>query len=822
MKVWILAWRSFSYDWRSVELRILALALTVAVTALSSVNFFTDRIRKVITQQAAELLGGDLRISAPEPLPKAFFERAQNDQLYTTSTLTFRSMALHHEDTLLTEVKAVQEGYPLYGQLWVTEAGKEVPTKEIPAPGKIWVEAQLLTQLNMHVGEALNLGEMTLTIDRVISYEPDRGGLFFQLAPRILMNFKDIEKTQLLSAGSRVTYKLLAKGEKLPFYRAWLEKNLQPGQKIEGLKDSQPELRLTLERVEQFLGLAALLSVLLGGVAIAVASQYFSRKQADVSAILRCLGATQKLILQLYILRILGLGILASGLGCVLGWLAQQGLAYLLAHYLLLLHLPLPSWKPWGIGMATGLITLLGFALPPLLHIHQVPLLWVLRHDQGVMPPSGWQVVAFASFALSALLGWQIGDFSLMLYLGGGIAITVVLLMAMAWGAIASLRFFYTPWQFGLANLIRRAQSSRLQLASLSMGIMALLLLAIVRVNLFTTWQNTLPPGTPNHFIVNIFPQEAQAVQEKLTALLAPQSFTLYPMIRGQLITINGQTISASHYTDTRTQRLVERTFNLSYVKTLPEDNRLVAGRFWTLHDQKQFSVEQELAQKIGIKLGDSLCFQVATQKVCATVTSLRSVQWDSFHANFFILASPDVLQNLPTTYLTSVYLPHSTDSSLSQLVRAFPNITVINITALMSRARHLMDQAVLAIEYVFGLTLLSGLLILYITIIASREERLYEGAILRILGATQRQLLMSIISEFMTIGLLAGGLAALAANSLGYLLAKNVLNLSYHIDLEVWIIGLVGSALGITLAGILGTRSVLQHPPLEILRRVM
>ncbi len=833
MNTFFLAFRYLCRDWRHPELRILVWAVVIAVTAVSAVNFFTDRLSQVMEQQASELLGADLRISSSEPLPPAFQEYAGRLHLQTATWLSFYSVILYNDDTLLTEVKAVSEGYPLRGQLRIAGQlyGTEAVTSTIPASGKIWVEERVLTQLGLKIGEKVALGEMNFTIDKVLTLEPDRGGLFFQLSPRVLMNLADAEKTRLIREGSRVKYGLLVAGSvaEVETYRRWLEEpsRLLKGQRLEGVKDGNRELRLALQRAEQFLGLAAILAVLLAGAAVAVAAQYFSQKEADASAIMRCFGATQKLIVQIYLLRLFGWGILASGGGCVIGWLAQQGLAMILGNYFSILMLPAPSFRPVFMGLATGLITLLGFALLPILQIRHVPPVRVLRHDLETTRPALGEMIVGASVAMTLLIFWQADDPTLAIWMIGGTWVTLLMLLGTAYGLVYSLRLFRgranVAWRFGLTNVGRRAHTSSVQLMALGLGIMALLLLAVVRIDLLESWQGRLPEGTPNHFMVNIQPEEVGAVQVKLISELklppSSKSIIMYPMIRAQLVTLNDQAVSAENYSNLRAKQLVGRTFNLSYVTQLPESNKIVAGRFWEANEARQLSVEEGFAKELGLQLGDVLQFRVAHQEVKAQITSLRSVQWDSFQVNFFILASPDVLQDLPATYLTSFYLPHTASGVIAELVREFPSVTVMNVDVLMAQVRRLMERASLAIEFVFGFTLLASLMVLYAAISASHEERLYESAILRTLGATRRQVLWGLIAEFSVLGLLAGILAAIAASGFGYLLAAHVFDLPYHFNPGLGLLGGIGGTFGVGLAGVLGTYRVLQSPPLAVLQ---
>jgi len=825
MKAFKLAIRSLQRDWRSAEVRILMLALVVAVAAVTAVSFFTNRIHRVMDLQTAELLGADLRVSSADALPSAFVDEAHRHGLQTAQFWEFPSVILHDEETALISVKAVTESYPLRGQLQVAERlyGVETVTTEIPAPSQLWVETRLLTQLGLQVGDSLDLGEMQFTIAKALTYEPDRGGLLFQLAPRVLMNLDDVEKTKLVSLGSRVRYQLLVAGDKMAEYRTWLGPQIQAGQQIQGVEESRPELRSALERAERFLGLAALIALILAGAAVAIAAQHFSQRQADASAIMRCLGATQKFVLQVYLLRMLSLGLLASGVGCVLGWLAQTVLSALLANYFAITTLPAPSVTPVLVGFATGLITLLGFALLPLLRIRAVPPLRVLRRELGATPLAVWQVVGVASLAMALLVFWQAGDSKLALLMIAGTFLTLLILAAAAYGLVHSLRLFRhqagVTWRFGLANLARRSRASSVQLAAFGLGIMALLLLAVVRVDLLDAWQDNLPEGLPNHFIINIQKDGVESLQAKLSE---PQynSSGMYPMLVGRFVAINGQPVLAKNYTSNRAKRFVARSFSLSSAEMLPKDNSIVAGKFWN-SEPGQLSVEVGFAKEMGINLGDTLHFRIAGQDVSAKVTSLRSVQWQSFNVNFFVLASPDVIQDLPKTYITSFYLANPASNFIPSLVREFPSITVINVEALLAQVRQIISRASLAIQYIFLFTLLAGVMVLYAAIYASHEERLYEGAILRTLGATRRQVLLSLIAEFSTLGFLAGVLAACAASGIGCVLAVQVFDLPYQFNGWLWVIGVLGGALGVGLAGVLGTRSLLQRPPLETLRKI-
>ena len=812
---------------RIPELRILALGVVLAVASLSSVGFFTDRVQRAMSMQSAELLGADLVIASSTEPRETVRQSAREAGLQVTETVSFPSVALYRDTTLLTEVKAVSAGYPLRGRLKLAAQplGEEFTVQGIPAPGEAWVEARVLQQLGAAIGDVIQLGERGFTASRVLSYEPDRGGDLFQLAPRVLLNAADLPSTGLITPASRVRYRLLLAGPEtaITTYRHQLAQQLEPGERLQDVRDARPELRAALDRARQFLGLAAVTAVLLAGAAISVAARHYAERQADTSAVMRCLGASGRTILRSYTVRLLRLALGASLAGCLLGFLAQELLVRLLAHWFTTALPPASAW-PVLAGIGAGLVTVGGFALPYLLTLTRVPPLRVLRRDLAAPPPSAWLVLLLAFTALAGLLLRVAGDLELAGWLLLGTSATGLLLWLAGLGLIRALSVFSfrgrLAWRFGLAGLARSGRLGGLQVASFGLGIMALLILGIVRIDLLHSWQANLPVTAPNQFLINVQAGEI----EPLGTLLRAGGVSLagfYPMVRGRLIAINDHAVRPKDFTEPRARRLVEREFNLSWATRLPEDNRIVAGRWWPAGAEggDGLSLEQGLAETLGIRLGDRLRFTIAGQELNARVSSLRSVAWDSFRVNFFVILPPGVLERFPATYITSFYLPEERAKLLTRLIQRFPSVTVIDVRAIMRQVRAIMDRATLAIEYVFVFTLLAGLMVLYAAIQASREGRRHDTAILRTLGASRRQVLASLFIEFTTLGALAGLLAAAGASAVGYVLAARVFELPYHLNPWVWLAGTLGGALGVGLAGTMGTRSVLRQPPLLTLR---
>jgi len=832
------AWRALRRDWRAGELRILAVALVIAVASVTAVGFFTDRTRQAMQQQASELLAADLVVVSATKPDEAWIGQAQRLHLAQVQTLSFVSVVLAHRQTQLVEIKAVSSGYPLRGRLRIAlrPFAADAATDTIPQRGHVWLDPYLMDLLAVSVGDTINLGAGRFTVARVLTYEPDRGGNLFSIAPRLLMNLADVPATRLLQPGSRVRYRLLLAGDQqnIAAFRSWMTPDLVEGTQVQDVREARPEMRAALERAEQFLGLASLVSVMLAGVAVATSARRYASRHLNNSAIMRCLGATQTFITRLYLRQILLLGLTASLLGGLLGYMAQFGLAYLLAG-LITASLPAPSLLPFALGIVTGLVTLAGFALPPLLRLKDVSPLRVLRRDIGTLPPHAMMVYGAASAAMAALMLWHIHDLKLTGYVLGA---TVVTLLVQASAAYLLIRILHprrlhvgVAWRFGLANISRRAHGSIVQILAFGLGIMVILLLSLVRADLLADWKHSLPPDAPNYFLINIQKAQLSSLQRFFNQhrLSAPQ---WHPMVRARLIAINGREITPADFSNERARRLVEREFNLSWTKQPPTGNRIVAGQWWTPQtgvnppsekdgNNGLLSVEQGLAETLGLKLGDVLTYRIAGEDIRATITNLRALKWDSFQVNFFVLTPPGLLEDFPATYITSFYLPVQNKTVLSDLVKQFPNITVIDVDAIMSKVRQVIDRVTLAVEYVFLFTLLSGLVVLYAAIQSTHDERMMESAILRTLGASHRQLWLGLAAEFTTLGLLAGWLAAAAASGAGYLLASRVFDINYHFDPWLWLIGMAGGALGIGAAGILGMRSVFQTPPLHVLRRL-
>lgn len=819
-------------DWRAGELRFLLVALMIAVASLSSVGFFVDRMRNGLNRDANKLLGADLLVSADQPINPSWRIEAQQRGLILAETVVFPSMAIAGEGEVATarlvSLKAVSTGYPLRGNLKLHQAGKQVPTKEIPASGTVWIDPALLTALKLRLGDTLKLGEQEFSVAGSIAAEPDRGASFMNFAPRAMIAMSDLEATHLVQSGSRVTYRLLLAGT--PKAIAGFQKFLQDaiatgnfkGVRLESLESGRPEMRATLDRAEQFLSLVSLLSAMLAAVAVAMAARRFMLRHIDACAMLRCLGLTQNQVTSMYLFEFLFLGLVGSMAGVLLGFAGHFVLLAWLGQ-LVSSDLPGASWLPALQGCATGLLLLVGFALPPLLQLRNVPHNRVIRREQDAPQPLTLLSYLLGLGMFLILLLWQVGDLKLGLLTAAGFLAGLFGFALIAWLAVASLKRLrgmshHLAWRFALTSLQRRRSATALQVVALALGLMALLLLTIVRADLIAAWKKSTPADAPNHFVINIQPEQKNEIGARLQKITTPE---LYPMIRGRLIQVNQKPILADSYLDGRARQLVEREFNLSTMRDLPAKNSIVAGHWYTdsAAEQAEASVEEGIAKTLNLKLGDRLTFDVAGQQVSAAITSLRKLEWGSMRVNFFVVINPKAMTDLPQTWITAFRLPETDKTFVNQLTQDFPNLTVVDVGAMLAQVQSVLDQVVTAVEFLFLFTLASGVLVLYAALAGSQDLRMREAALLRALGATRKELSQAQWIEFSLVGGLAGLLAASGASGIGWALARFSFEFEWSFSAWVWLAGLLVGASCALIGGWAGLRHVLNQPPLLSLR---
>ncbi len=829
MKALGLALRTLAREWRSGELGVLLLALTVAVAALTGVGFLVGRISAAVALQASSVLAADVRLSSPRPLSEDYFAEAARRGLASSRSTSLLSVVFNGDASELTNLTAVTAGYPLRGRLLIAAEpfAPGAPAAGIPAPGEAWPASKLLAAVGGRVGSQLSIGAATLRVTRVLISRPDQGGTFAELAPSLIMNAADLPATRLIQPGSRASYAGLFAGQRAAIedFKDWLSAHKLRGERLRDITDASPQVRNAVDRAGRFLSLASLVSVLLCAIAVAMAARRYVHRHLDTVALLKTLGATRAFTLSVAVLQLLALALVAALAGSVLGFLAQEWLLRTIRGLLAVTELPAPGAAPLALGVMTAIAVLAGFALPPLIQLGRVPALRVLRRDVG--PPPLLVLFAFgpAVAVVASLIYWVVRDARLFAYLAVGLAVFVTVLAAAGTGLVliaGRLRGRVgVAWRFGVANLSRRRAESVVQLVAFGAGIMVLLLLGIIRDDLNSDWKRTLPPDLPNYFFINIPPGERDAFI-RFVAELGARTTRVLPMIRGRLTAINGRAIDAGHRGGRGEEEgFATREQNLTWTTDLGSDNRIVAGRWWTEQDAGRplVSLATEFQEALGVRLGDRLTFDVGGETIEATVASIRKVKWDSFRPNFFIVFAPGVLDRVAGTYMTSAYFRPGTARTLAELAHRFPSVSIFDIEELLAQVRAVLDKAALAVQSVFVFTLFAGLTVLLAAVQSSRDERRYESAMLRTLGASRGTVVQGVLAEFVTLGALSGLIAAAGASLAAYFLTTRWLELRYTFDLTPWWVGVVGGALLVAAGGWLATRSVVNQPPLATLR---
>ncbi len=829
MKTFALAWRQLRRDLAAGDVRILIAALVLAVLAVTAVGFVTDRAERALAIEANRLLGGDAVVRGDAPIAGAVRAAANVPQLQRTETVELQTMVRVGERLQLGDLRALGEGFPLRGAFRIAGAdGVERDAGSVPARGTIWMSRAGADTLGAKLGDEIALGDAHLRLAALVVQEPDAALDYFNVAPKVFLNLADVPATGLVQEGSRIRYRLVVAGPAAAVeqFVDTARPALDRGQRLETIADARPEIRSALDRAGRFLGLAALVSVVLAAVAVAMAARRHSERHLSGTAVMRCLGASQRTVVGIQVGELLMLGVIASSIGVALAFALQWAIGGWLAQALKL-SIPPAGWMPALQGLGVGLVVLMAFGAPPVLALRRVPALRVLRRDLDPTEPSAW-LVAIAGFAgLAALLWWKAGSAALGLSMLLGIIATLAVLALLAWGLIVVLRRVRSrlrgSLRYGLANVSRRAGASIAQVSALGLGLMALLLLTFVRTDLLDRWQLALAADAPNRFIVNVQDDQVDAVRGFIAeqGIAAP---TLYPMIRGRLVEHDGKAVTGKDYAEQgdRAQRLAEREFNLSVAGHLRDDNRVTEGKFWSgMPAKPEASVEEEFAKRLGWKIGDRIAFDIAGQRFEATITSLRSVDWESFRPNFFVIASPGSLDGFPASHITAVSVPAQRPRFTADLVERFPNLSVIDIDAVLKQVRSTADQVSTVVEVVFYFSLVAGVLVLMAAVSASQDERLLEGGVMRAIGGSRRQLRLAQASEFAAIGLLSGLTAAIAASVLAGVVATQVFDLPWEAD---WRMAAVGAALGVLaalLAGMFATRRVLDAPPSVTLREL-
>ena len=826
-----LLWR----DWRSGELTLLLASLIIAVSTVTTITLFVDRLQQALVRESASFLAADLVIASNAPISPLILAYADQQGLARAETLDFLSMVFAADRAQFASVKAVSPTYPLRGKLIVADQpfARGRIASSGPAPGEVWLESRLLPALPLALGDKLEVGLASLKVSQVLIKEPDRGGGFDSAGPRVLMNGQDVAATSVVQPGSRLSYRYLFAGDRdaLAAFSAWVKPQLGEDARLFGVKDGTARIGNALQRGERFLLLGGLLGVLLAGVAIALAAQRYSLRHYDHVAIMKTLGASPSSIDSLFLMIFLAVGLCSTLLGSLVGYLVQTGIAGILAPFIPI-ELPEPGWRPIWLGMVTGLVCLLSFALPPLLKLRSTEPVRVIRRDLAPATLNNRLSHLAALLGTLGLMWWYSQDLWLTATIFSGGLVAVLVLGILAYALLRSGRVLGmqagSAWRLALAGMQRRGQENTLQILVFGLAIMLLLILFLVRTALIDQWRAQIPADAPNHFALNISPEDVAPIRALLLANDIDAQ-PLYPMIRGRISQVNG--VLAKEYDSDREQQRTQAADtrgpntnsarNLTWAADLPDDNILMDGVWWPMDyaGEALVSLEQDLAVANDLKVGDVLEFDIQGRSLAARVASIRSVAWDNLQPNFYIIFSPGALEDFPSTFMTSFHLGANQKLFLNTMIRAYPTMTVIEVDAIIEQIQLIISQVTLAIELVLVLIMLAGGMVLLASIQASMDERFKQHAILRTLGASQRLVMGSLVIEFCMLGLFAGLLATVGAEVTVYVLETQVFELTYQLNPLLWLLGPGVGVLLIGTIGTLATRKVVKTSPTIVLR---
>lgn len=827
MKAVRFALRSFGRELRSGEVLVLLGAVALAVAALTAVGFLTDRIGKAVARQANEVLAADLRLRSQEPIPDTWRDKAEAFDLRTAETNTFPSVVFGGDLSALATIKAVSASYPLRGNVRVSDTmfGEQRVVEGIPPRGEAWADGALLARVEADVGDRLAVGELNLLVTAVLTYRPDQSMGFASLAPSLLMNIEDIPASGLISAGSRVGYGLLVAGDDrlVNEFNDAIQEDLPESVRASEREESSERAYRAADRAQRFLSLTAVISLLLSAVAVAMSARRFAHRRMDTVALMKSLGATQRFVIAVALIQLILLGSLGVFVGSVVGFTAEEILSWILAD-LIAGDLPPVGLMPVVLACGSALVLLVGFALPSLIQLRNTPPLRVLRHDAMPPPASRLLVAGLSLAAVAALLYRSVGDALMLIIVLGGIVVIAAALYLVGRILVATMGRFRSgvgvAWRYGLANVARRGRDSAVQVVAFGLGLTVLLLLTIVRTDLLQRWRQTLDQNAPNHFMINIQPHELDSVADiYATAGIEVPKFV--PLIRARMSTINGESVKERAYPNPGGQWMANREANLSFAATLSSSNEIVEGEWWPedYEGPPLVSVEEEAALETGLTIGDRMTFVIAGRELEATITSVRKINWDSFQPNFFMVFSPGALDGMPTTYISSLRLEKDQQPVLIKLVRAHPSISVIDLDSILQQIRGIVEKASLAVQAVFIFTLAAGIAVLFAAVQSTIDERRFESAMLRALGARKRTVFAGVMAEFAALGAAAGILASAGASILAAIVAVRLFELPYEFNPWVWAVGVAAGVLVVCASGFVAARGAVNAPPVDVLR---
>jgi len=823
-----IAFRIFRRDWKRGDLLVLLFAMCIAMASISVIYLVIDRIETATEREVADVLGADLVVSSPTPVAESWLSRAEQLGLQQATSVEFSSVLFANEKLQLSSIKAVSDGFPLKGRIEVADSPyqEKVIAQGIPPRGEVWVEPRIYSILQVAKGSEVELGYTNLKVGGAIMLQPGQGSTLFNIAPSAIMNIDDLEATKIIQPGSRVRYRYLFTGEveSLKNFRDEIKEKLTTSQRLVTIFDESPIAGSAITRSKKYIGLSSLLTMILLGVTIAMSASRYARRQFDTSALMRCFGLTNNQVLKIFT-HILAL-VCFSGIliGSLVGVLFQEMLVALLAEQFVE-NLPNADYGVLLLPMLATIILLFGFSLPSLIQLKSVPPMRVLRRQLQPMGLQSWSVYLLSGLTLVFVMWLQMGDLKLLASVLVGLSIMAVIFALIASGILRLMkgmaRSNSAAVNFSLRQLDANKGITLLHLLAFSITIFVIALIILVRGELLAKWQQSLGENIPNHFMVNVKPAEV----EQLQGFFAQNKLEfsgLYPMIRGRIVGVNGEDIKTAVSEQGQQHNSLRRELNITWAKDLPIGNEVVEGEWnWAASDELfQISIEDKTAEALGLGLGDTLDFTIGSEKWRATIANIRSIDWQTFTPNFYIIAKPGALDEFKSTYISSFRLEAEKKPLLAEIIKNYPSITIIELDLILNEIQSVITKVSGAVELIMIFVVAAGLGLLWAAMEHTFDAKYRQSAILRTLGASKSFIAKSFRFEYLWLALLSSSMAIMAVELVTFILYQQVFNIPYEFHWQFWWTLPTASLALMLSASWKGVKKVTEPAPLSLIRQ--
>ena len=801
----------------SGDLLILFFSIVLAVTSISSVGFLGDRLKSSMQMQASSILGADLVLRSAAEIDSKYLNLASSLDLKSAETATFLSMIIADEDNLLTSIKAVTPSYPLRGKLTVVNFDDSpIQHSGSPPQGSIWIEKKVSESLELNQSDNIIIGNKNFIVEGIIQDYPDRNSSFVGFYPVAIVNINDVDAMGVIQTGSRVVYRQLFSGTQKNLDR-FVESldTLPPNIRLQNAIDVGDNLGEDIANSTIFFNLASLFTIIISVIAAMMAVRRYASRNLLHTSLMKVFGASRTFILGHQITQLFLLIITASSFGLIFGY-ALQHLLISTLQGIINADLPPPSFRPVILGLITATFVVFATAAPYIKILSDTEPIRILRNDFTIKLSSNFIIYLVAFFSMFGFLGILFQDLKLILYIVITLVVVTFALYSIGRLLLYALSFMQfsngTGWKLGLKNLVQRGNESILQVIIFGLSLLFLVVLAETRTDLVDSWSETLDEDTPNYFLFNIQEYNLKPISNYFEdqAQITPD-FT--PLIRGRLLS------AKRPGSDVNFDNLMDREANLTWQNLLPVSNKLVAGKWWAEGDEvKEVSVDQEIAASMDLEIGDELTFSAGGKTFSVSVTSFREIEWQSFSPNFFFILSPAAGKELPNSYITSIKVKDS-NKLMNNFVATFPTITSVNLEAIINQAKNSISSASLAVQYIFLLTLIAGVLALIASIYANKDQRTKEAAIMHAIGASRAMIFKSAASEFFILGILSATTAVIFSTLLSSVIFYQFLDLIYSPNILILGLSFLLAITFIFVAGVLSIRKSIYASPMITLR---